>query len=233
VLADRPDAAYDSLCIDANDVARLGAFWAPLLGLTPELRDDGIVVLHGPTPAHTVWVNPVPEPLTVKQRVHLDVRAEVADVVALGGTVVDAVTFPWVVMRDPEGGELCVFPPRPERPAGLMEMVVDSADPEAQAAWWGDVLGVQPQQDAEHGFSYLEAVPGCPIEYLVFVPVPEPKTVKNRIHWDLTVPDQSALLIKGATLLVPEGDESEGGLGWSVLADPEGNEFCAFVGALV
>jgi hypothetical protein len=233
VLADRPDAAYQDLCIDATDPVRLGAFWAPLLGLTPELRDDGIVVLQGPTPAHTVWVNPVPEPLAVKQRVHLDVRAQVADVIALGGTIVDDVSFPWVVMRDPEGGELCVFPPRPERPAGLMELVVDSADPAAQAAWWGDVLGVEPRQDTEHGFSYLENVPGCPIEYLVFVPVPEPKAVKNRIHWDLTVPDQSALLIKGATLLVPEGDEAEGGLGWSVLADPEGNEFCAFAGAVV
>lgn len=232
MLADRPDAAYKDLCIDAVDATRLAAFWAPLLGLTPEVRDDGGVVLLGPTPAHAVWVNAVPEPVAIKQRVHLDVRAEVADVVALGGTVVDAVSFPWVVMRDPEGGELCVFPPRAERPAGLMELVVDCADPAAQAAWWGDVLGVPAQQDTEHGFSYLEHVPGCPIEYLVFVPVPEPKAVKNRIHWDLTVPDLSALLVKGATLLVPEGDESQGGLGWSVLEDPEGNEFCAFVGAL-
>ncbi len=231
-LTVRPDAAFKDLCLDAVDPVLLGTFWGALLGLSGEVQENGDVVLRGATPQQTVWINAVPEPQTVKHRVHLDVRALVPDVEALGGTVVDNVTFSWVIMRDPEGGELCVFAPREGRPPGLMEMVVDCADPKAQAAWWGGVLGVEPQHDGENGWSFLENVPGCPIEYVVFVPVPEPKLVKNRVHWDLTVPDLSALLVKGAQLLVPEGDEAEGGLGWSVLADPEGNEFCAFVGAL-
>ena len=61
-----------------------------------------------------------------------------------------------------------------------------------------------------------------PILTMDFVPVPEPKTVKNRIHWDVTVPGVAPLVEAGATVLREPG----GGIGWHVLADPEGNEFC-------
>jgi hypothetical protein len=57
-----------------------------------------------------------------------------------------------------------------------------------------------------------------------FVPVPEPKTVKNRVHWDVTAPDVDALVERGARVLRSPDDE----INWTVLADPEGNEFCAF-----
>jgi Glyoxalase-like domain len=57
-----------------------------------------------------------------------------------------------------------------------------------------------------------------------FVAVPEPKVVKNRVHWDVTAVDLEPLLNAGATLVrTPDGD-----IDWHVLADPEGNEFCAF-----
>jgi hypothetical protein len=57
----------------------------------------------------------------------------------------------------------------------------------------------------------------------VFGAVPEPKTVKNRIHWDIWgITDE--LLAAGATLLRGRDDE----ISWDVLADPEGNEFCVF-----
>ena len=55
--------------------------------------------------------------------------------------------------------------------------------------------------------------------------VPEPKTVKNRIHWDVDVDDVQRLLDHGATVLRGADDV----VSWHVLADPEGNEFCAFV----
>ena len=48
-------------------------------------------------------------------------------------------------------------------------------------------------EDVEGGSSYLEPVPEAPFESLVFVGVPEPKTVKNRIHWDVTAPDVNEL----------------------------------------
>jgi hypothetical protein len=222
-------ATYKDLCIDASDPAALGRFWAAALHLRLERLDDGDVVLRGTRAEHTVWVNKVPEPLSVKQRVHLDIRAEsVADIEALGATMVDPDTFPWAVMKDPEGGELCVFGTTPDKGPGFMEIVIDTTDDhEGITRWWGELLGVEAQtqvhDDAE--FSYLEGPPHCPWDDLVFVPVPEPKTVKNRIHVDVTTTDVQAIVDHGATVLHPQGD----GLGWTVLADPQGNEFCAFV----
>ena len=219
-------ATYKDLCIDAVDAAALGRFWAGVLHLDLQLDDDGDAKLVGPTPRHTVWINTVPEPVTVKQRMHLDVRAHsVEGVVTLGGVVVDAESFEhWTVMKDVEGGELCVFGTRPDRPAGLMEIVVDTADPVRICTWWADVLGVE-RKDHEDGYSYVQPVPEAPFESLVFVPVPERKTVKNRIHIDVTTPDVQLLVDAGARLLRARDDE----IRWSVLADPDGNEFCAFV----
>ncbi len=224
-------ATYKDLCIDAVDPERMGRFWAEALELDLELLDDGDAKLTGPTPQHTVWVNGVPEPLTVKQRVHLDVWADAYDdVEALGATMVDAESFTWAVLRDPEGGELCVFRTRPEGRPGLMEVVLDTRDVESAKAisvWWADVLGGKAMDAVEDGFSYVEQVPEAPFESLVFVPVPEPKTVKNRIHIDVSTPDLDALLTRGASVVRPQDDE----IGWTVMADPDGNEFCAFVPA--
>ncbi|MDP9239717.1 MAG: VOC family protein [Actinomycetota bacterium] len=104
-------------------------------------------------------------------------------------------------------------------------VVVDAADPGRLARFWAEVLGYQIVYEAtdevviardEHTF------PG-----LIFVPVPEAKGVKNRLHIDLNPDDQAAevdrLLGLGATRAdVGQGED----VGWVVLADPEGNEFC-------
>jgi hypothetical protein len=83
-------ARFKDLCLDAGDPARLGAFWASVLGRTWEAKDDGDGLLTGPAPQHTIWVNRVPEAKAVKHRVHLDVYArDLADLRALGATVVE------------------------------------------------------------------------------------------------------------------------------------------------
>jgi hypothetical protein len=218
-------ARFKDLCLDAGHVTRLGEFWAAVLGRAWELKDDGDGVLTGPTPEHTIWANAVPEPKTAKNRVHVDVHARsLAGLEALGATVMEP--FPrWTVMADPEGGEFCAFL-RDDLPAErLHALVVDCADPAAQARWWGFVYGVDVIDNA--GWFTLQGVPGMPITTMDFVPVPEPKTVKNRVHWDVTVPAASgvpSLLAAGATRLREPDDE----IYWHVLADPEGNEFCAF-----
>ena len=64
---------------------------------------------------------------------------------------------------------------------------------------------------------------------VLFQKVPEPKTVKNRVHLDLHVGADrragvvDALLAAGATKL---WDGAQGGSTWVTMADPEGNEFC-------
>ncbi len=205
--------------MDADDQGRLGVFWAAVLDRTWDEKDE---LLAGPTPQHRIWVNSVPENKTAKHRVHLDVYArQLADLTDLGATVLEPQRH-WTVMADPEGGEFCAFL-RDEVPTERLHgLVVDSADPEAQARWWAGIFGVAVIEN-ESWFT-LEGVPGMPIGTMDFVPVPEPKAGKNRIHWDVAVAAVAALVEAGATVLREPGDD----IYWHVLADPEGNEFCAF-----
>ena len=220
-------ARFKDLCLDTADPPLLGAFWAAVLGRAWDAQENGDGVLTGPTPQHTIWINRVPEPKTVKNRVHLDIYArDLADLEAVGATVVEPRhgTRTWTIMADLEGGEFCAFL-RPAVPAERLHgLVVDSADPQSQARWWAMVYGVD--VITNDGWFTLEGIPGMPILTMDFVPVPEPKTVKNRVHWDVTVPAVAPLVDAGATVLREPDDEVR----WHVLADPEGNEFCAFTG---
>ena len=222
-----PLARYKDLCIDANDAPLLGRFWADALGLDYVADPDGSCHLTGPTPQHMVWINDVPEPKTVKHRVHLDVHTgAVADLERLGARVLQpaGADRPWTVLADPEGGEFCAFV-REEVPSHkLYELGVDAADPERAARWWADVYGARLGGGEEEGYWWVDEIEGAPFDSLVFVAVPEPKTVKNRIHWDVSVDDVDVLLAVGARLVRRRDEE----IGWHVLADPEGNEFCAF-----
>jgi hypothetical protein len=169
----------------------------------------------------------VPEPKTVNHRVHLDVHvAAVSDLIGLGARVLDD-SQRWTVMADPEGGELCAFVRDPDtlRDYRLYEVVVDSADPAAIATWWADRFEVLVQHGTDTGdgsFSWLEGPLGRDVGW-VFGEVPEPKTVKNRLHWDVRG-DVDELLEAGAYLLRRPDDD----ISWHILADPEGNEFCVF-----
>jgi hypothetical protein len=93
---------------DDEELARLRA-----LGVhDPE--DDPSVLVEGPAGAPRLFFNAVPEPKSVKNRVHLDVRApdrdgEVVRLVAAGAAEIGRHEN-WVVMTDPEGNEFCVFP---------------------------------------------------------------------------------------------------------------------------
>jgi hypothetical protein len=221
-----PLVTFKDLCLDASDVSALVGFWARALHLDGEISaDDGSGVLRGDSPGQTVWINPVPEARTVKSRVHLDLVASALD--DFGG--LEQVTadgeLPWTTFLDPEGSMFCVFVGG-ERPAGLKDVVVDSADPVAISSWWADVWGGTLVHD-ESGYSYIDDIPGAPVESFDFVAVPEPKTVKNRLHWDVTLEPGTTvddLVARGARLLEPPSDDAR----WTVMADPEGNEFCVF-----
>jgi hypothetical protein len=217
-------ARWKDLCLDAADLTVAADFWAPVLGLETQHRDAAVTCLRGDPAERTTWVNKVPEPKTVKNRVHLDlVRDSVRPLVAAGAVVLHepSADWRWHVLADPEGNELCVFAPQPGEPTAL---VTDAIDEQAQAAWWADVLGATLSPGPEGVLRWLRDVDGLPYDVWKFVAVPEPKTVKNRWHWDLVCDDVDALVARGATLLrAPDAD-----IGWHVLADPEGNELCAF-----
>jgi len=120
-------------------------------------------------------------------------------------------------------------------------VVVDSHDIASQARWWAETLDFQIIYEDEHEVAVIPRhLSGDPIadgkewmhqpQGLVFVPVEEGKAVKNRLHIDLaphTSQDRDAeiekLLARGATR-VDVGQSED--VTWTVLADPEGNEFC-------
>jgi hypothetical protein len=102
-------------------------------------------------------------------------------------------------------------------------IVVASLDPLAQATWWARVLEGTSQAD-EAGTWEVAGVRGMPVP-LVFAPTAAPKTSANRVHWDVAA-DAAELVGLGATVVRPPGHDRV----WTVLADPEGNEFCVFPG---
>lgn len=110
----------------------------------------------------------------------------------------------------------------------LQNVAIDCADAYALAGFWSQVTGRPLHPEDKPGDKEIQVMlPEGP--FLYFNQVPEPKTVKNRIHLCLR-PETSReeeverLLGLGATLVADHRNPD--GSGWAILADPEGNEFC-------
>jgi predicted enzyme related to lactoylglutathione lyase len=110
-------------------------------------------------------------------------------------------------------------------PSHFYHLVVDCHDPRALARFWSAALDQQVlSEDDEEVIvgADKDSYPG-----LCFVAVPEGKTVKNRLHIDLDPDDQQAEVDRLLALGARPADVGQGpDVGWVVLADPEGNEFC-------
>ncbi|MDG4827553.1 VOC family protein [Asanoa sp. WMMD1127] len=104
-------------------------------------------------------------------------------------------------------------------------LVVDARDPARLARWWAEALSYQityEKPDEVEIRRTPDELPG-----LIFVPVPETKGVKNRLHIDLRPDDQEAEVERLVDMGARHVDIGQSpGAGWIVLADPEGNEFC-------
>ncbi|MFF3350024.1 VOC family protein [Streptomyces sp. NPDC002779] len=115
--------------------------------------------------------------------------------------------------------------------SAIRHVTVDSADAYRLASFWSRVLGLPVHEDDKPGDEDA-LIEGAG---LLFVTVPDPKTVKNRVHLDLRPTDRTRdeeverVLALGATLV--DDRRTPDGKGWVVLADPEGNEFCVERGA--
>jgi predicted enzyme related to lactoylglutathione lyase len=115
-----------------------------------------------------------------------------------------------------------------------MNINFDCANAYQLARFWSEVTGHPIDEDCKPGDDEVAIdVPGGAALY--FSEVPEPKTVKNRLHVCLQ-PDGpreaevERLLALGATLLADRRNPD--GTGWAVLGDPEGNEFCVLRSAV-
>jgi predicted enzyme related to lactoylglutathione lyase len=106
-------------------------------------------------------------------------------------------------------------------------LVLDCKDPEALARFWAPALDYV---DLGTFGAYVALFPnGRPGPKLLLQRVDEPKAVKNRMHFDIEVPDIESeaqrLVALGATR-ISEAPCSEHGSTWILMTDPEGNEFC-------
>ena len=114
-------------------------------------------------------------------------------------------------------------------PTTFHNITVDARDPYALAQWWSQALD-RPLSDDDQPGDPEAVVLAKEGPNLLFQAVPEPKTVKNRVHIDLqpdgrTRDEEVGRLVGlGATLV--DDRRRDDGTGWVVLADPEGNEFC-------
>lgn len=116
------------------------------------------------------------------------------------------------------------------------ELSIDCHDPERLAAFWCEVLDfkvIDRGEDSVEIGSWVPTVEEVRARQmpttLVFVKVPEGKTVKNRLHLDVSPIDRSTAdeVARLIELGASTADVGQGpGRGWVVMADPEGNEFC-------
>ena len=108
------------------------------------------------------------------------------------------------------------------------QVVVDAHDPVVLGRWWAEALGWVVVGAAADEFEIRptpDRVPG-----LLFVPVPEEKAGKNRLHLDFSPVDQTAEVERLLSLGARRADVGQRDASWVVLADPEGNEFCILRG---
>jgi len=140
-----------------------------------------------------------------------------------------------------------------------IQIAIDCKNPHELADWWAETLdwAVEPQAEGfirsmiEKGFAtdaetkthngklvwrtgaairpVEELDAKAPTRRLLFQTVPEEKTVKNRVHWDVRIGSRdkdevrAELEARGAKFL---WTASQGPHEWHTMADPEGNEFC-------
>ena len=113
------------------------------------------------------------------------------------------------------------------KPRLIKEVVVDCASPAALGTFWAAALGYLmhgPTPTVEDAFVAIIDPLGVGPE-LGFQRVPEPKVGKNRVHLDLRVTDRAAEVARLVALGATSGTTYHDGA-WTVMADPEGNEFC-------
>jgi hypothetical protein len=112
----------------------------------------------------------------------------------------------------------------------LYSVVIDCADPSRLGRWWADVLGWPITFDTPDEVAIEPSDEDiCHDLAIVFVPVPEPKQFKNRVHLDLasrSTSDQADIVDRLVHMGATFADIGQEDVGWVVLADPEGNELC-------
>lgn len=227
-----------NLCFDANDPLRLARFWATALHW--EIADETaseIALVPTDGTAFQILFLPVPEKKVGKNRIHFDVttasiedhRASMRRLLELGARHIDiGQPKDSFVLADPEGNEFCLFEPSDSfvsTSSRLGSLTWDGTP--AAGYFWSEVFGwpLVWDQDDE---TAIRAPDGAE-QFITWGPPMHEKLAKNRLHLDIAPPkdgDQVAEVDRLAALGATRVDIGQGDVGWVVMADPDGNEFC-------
>jgi len=229
-----------ALCFDANDPQRLSRFWAEFLGW--QQVDDpyaGIALDPSDDTGFRLRFLPTREPKTGRNQMHfdltsaslLDQQQAVASALELGAAHIDVGQRPeedHVVLADPEGNEFCVIEPGNNFLADCGFIGALSSDGTQEVGYfWSKALDWPLVWDQDQETAIRSPHGGPKITW--GGPPLNPRTGKNRLHFDLApaVPgDQEAEVDRLVALGAKQIDIGQGDVGWAVLADPDGNEFC-------
>jgi predicted enzyme related to lactoylglutathione lyase len=114
----------------------------------------------------------------------------------------------------------------------LRDICFDCTDHHRVARFWAEVLGytLRPPNAGETADESVAITAADGGQRIWFSRVPEPKVVKNRVHIDIDMPDHAEMkrLQRLGARVLEEIYDAQGRLKWTIMADPEGNEFCAF-----
>lgn len=118
----------------------------------------------------------------------------------------------------------------------VRHITFDALEPYKIAEFWSAVTGFPIHPDDAEGDDEILLDPAQPgVPGLLFIRVPDAKTVKNRVHLDIQPPtgtrDETVERLIGLGARLVDDRRREDGSGWAVLADPEGNELCIERGA--
>lgn len=237
--AERMASHLVALCFDANDTLRLARFWAGVLGWEMVDSHDGIALLPSDDTGFSIGFQPTQGQKTGQNHVHLhltstsldDQQSTVARALELGGRHLDVGQLPeeeHVVLADPEGNEFCVIEAGNSYLADcgfLGELACDGS--QEVGYFWSAALGWPLVWDQDQETAIQSPRGGTKIAW--GGPPLLPKTGKARMHFDLAPPvgsDQQAEVDRLVSLGATRIDIGQGEVGWVVMADPDGHEFC-------
>jgi predicted enzyme related to lactoylglutathione lyase len=228
-----------AFCFGAEDAPRLARFWAEVLGWeTVDDPDDVIALLPGDDTGFRIRFRSTQEPKAMQNQMHFDLTSKspedqqqtVARSLRLGARHIDIGQRPeegHVVLADPEGNEFCVIEPgnRFLADCGFIGAIACDGSQEV-GYFWSEALGWPLVWDQDQETAIRSPLGGPKITW--GGPPVEPKTGKNRLHFDLAPSiegDQQSEVDRLVSLGASRIDTSQGEISWVMMADPDGNEF--------
>jgi predicted enzyme related to lactoylglutathione lyase len=237
---ERMTAHLVALELDANDPSRLARFWAGVLGREmADEPDGGIVLLPNDDTGFRLDFYPTEDQKVGPNQIHFhltstsleDQQQTVVRSLGLGARHLDVGQRPeegHVVLADPEGNEFCVIEPGNNYLADCGFFAELACDGSQQVGYfWSEALGWPLVWDQDQETAIRSPRGGPKISW--GGPPVRPKTGKNRMHFDIAPPadgEQQTEVDRLVSLGAKHIDIGQGDVGWVVMADPDGNEFC-------